>query len=72
MSALQQSPICGLEEPEFPYRGEACQGYRAAEQGPPNRVASYRGGADFGFARWLAVIAAMVVTRSATGEQDRG
>jgi cytochrome c oxidase subunit 2 len=44
MSALQQSPICGLEEPEFPYRGEACQGYRAAEQGPPNRVASNRGG----------------------------
>jgi hypothetical protein len=32
MSALQQSPICGLEEPEFPYRGEACQGHRAAGQ----------------------------------------
>jgi hypothetical protein len=30
MSALQQSSICGLEEPEFPYRGAACQGHRAA------------------------------------------
>jgi cytochrome c oxidase subunit II len=37
MSALQQSPICGLEEPEFPYRGEARQGHRAAGHGPPNR-----------------------------------
>jgi hypothetical protein len=48
MSALQQSPICGLEEPEFPYRGEARQGHRAAGQGPPNRwrypVVSCRGG----------------------------
>jgi hypothetical protein len=32
MSALQQSPICGLEEPEFPYRSDTCQGHRAADK----------------------------------------
>ncbi len=44
MSALQQSSICGLEEPEFPCRGEACQRHRAAGQSSPKRVASHRGG----------------------------
>jgi cytochrome c oxidase subunit 2 len=44
MSALQQSSICGLRNRKFPYRGEACQGHRAAGQSPPNRAVSYRGG----------------------------
>ena len=44
MSALRQSAICGLEGPEFPYRGEACQGHRGAGQSPPKRVVSYGGG----------------------------
>jgi hypothetical protein len=44
MSALQQARICGLEEPEFPCRGEACQGHRDAEQGPakPGSVIPWR------------------------------
>ena len=33
-TALQQSSICGLEEPEFPYPDEACQGHSAAGTRP--------------------------------------
>jgi hypothetical protein len=66
MSALRQSPICGLEGPEFPYRGEACQGHRAAGQSPPTRAASYRGGSrrSQGW-RSSRTIAAKISTRGA-------
>src|SRR5215472_7896548 len=74
MSALQQSPICGLEEPEIPLSRRGPPGTSRRGTRPAKPVASYcggfRGGSRelYGFAR--AVVAAAVVTRSATGEQD--
>jgi hypothetical protein len=33
-SALQQTPICGLEKPGFPYPAEACQGLENRDASP--------------------------------------
>ena len=75
MSALQQSPIYGLEELEIPLSRRGPPGISRRETRPAKPVARHtvaarRGGSrEVGvFAR--AVVAAAVMTRSATGEQD--
>jgi hypothetical protein len=41
-SALQQTRICGLEKPGFPYPAEPAKDLRVVAQVPPKQAASYR------------------------------
>src|SRR5262249_31387162 len=72
MSAFQRSRLWGWEGAEFPYRGKACQGHRAAGQSPPKRVALYRGGSRRNQgSRSTLTIATEISTRGA-GTRDEG